>query len=66
MKKNPTNWNSIEWNNCYQLYKATKLYDLDDYVDFDEFKIKVLKDENFRILNQLKKGMENKDYNPWI
>jgi hypothetical protein len=35
-------------------------------VDFDEFKIKVLKDENFRILNQLKKGMENKDYNPWI
>jgi hypothetical protein len=65
MKKNPKNWSSVEWNNCYQLYKSTQLYELDDYIGFDEFKIKVLTDKNFRILNQLRKGMDNKDYNPW-
>ena len=65
MKKNPKDWNNVEWNNCYQLYKATQLYDLDDYMDFDDFKNKVLNEENFRNLNQLKEGMSNEDYNPW-
>ena len=65
MKKDPKDWNSVEWNNCYQLYKATQLHDLDDYMEFDDFKNKVLNDENFRNLNQLKEGMSNEDYNPW-
>lgn len=65
MKKNPKDWNGVEWSNCYQLYKATQLYDLDDYMDFDDFKNKILNDENFRNLNQLKEGMSHEDYNPW-
>ena len=65
MNKNPKDWNSVEWDNCYQLYKVTQLYDLDDCMDFDDFKNKVLNDENFRNLNQLKEGMSNEDYNPW-
>jgi hypothetical protein len=34
-------------------------------MDFDDFKNKVINDENFRNLNQLKDGMSNDDYNPW-
>ena len=65
MKKNPKDWNGVEWNNCYKLYKATQLYDLDDYMDFDDFKNKILNDENFRNLNQLKDGMDKESYNSW-
>ena len=58
-------WSKIEWANCYKLYRATKLYELDDYLDFENFKNKVLSDHSFYSMNQLKEGMDEPDYNPW-
>lgn len=65
MSKPSKQWSKIEWVNCYELQRATNLYELDDYLEFKDFKNKILTDDSFYQLNQLKEGMENKNYNPW-
>ena len=57
MSKPAKLWSKIEWVNCYELYRATCLYELDDYLEFKDFKNKILTDDSFYQLNQLKEGM---------
>jgi len=65
MSKPAKQWSKIEWVNCYELYRATCLYELDDYLEFKDFKNKILTDDSFYQLNQLKEGMGDPSYNPW-
>lgn len=64
-KKDPKEWTELEWKNCYKLYEAVQLYDLDDSLEFDAFKERVLSDEDFRIIHSLTPGMDSENYNPW-
>ena len=34
MSKPATKWSKIEWVNCYELCRATSLYESDDYLYF--------------------------------
>ena len=61
----PKLWSQIEWKNCYSLYEATQLYESDDSLTFNEFREKVLSDENFARINFLRPHMNNEGYNPW-
>ena len=63
--KKPELWTKIEWKNCYSLYKAVQLYELDPYISFVKFKEKILTDKTFRSLNTLTPEMSKEDYNPW-
>ena len=65
MSKPATKWSKIEWVNCYELYRATSLYESDDYLDFNDFKKRILSDDTFSLSHQLKEGMEDPSYNPW-
>ena len=65
MGKQPIHWSKIEWVNCYELYRATSLYESDDYLDFNDFKKRIMSDDSFYLLHQLKEGMEDPNYNPW-
>lgn len=66
MKQHITsNWTKIEWQNSYALYKAANLYELDDYLEFSDFKKKMLTDDDFLNQNKLKEGMNEENYNPW-
>lgn len=58
-------WNEVEWVNVYKLYSATNLWELDDSLEFEDFKQKVRNDSEFAKLHRVKPGMEDPDYNPW-
>ena len=47
MNKPAKEWSKIEWLNCYALYRATCLYELDNFLDLKDFKIKILNDVSF-------------------
>ena len=64
-RKKPSEWNEIEWGNIYDLYHAAQLYELDNSLEFDEFKKQMLEDDEFASSYKLKPGMDSSDYNPW-
>lgn len=57
-------WNAIEWANVYRLYDATQMWELDESLDFDEFKQRVQNDSEFANLHKVKPGMDDPNYNP--
>ena len=65
MNKPAKEWSKIEWLNCYALYRATCLYELDNFLDLKDFKIKILNDVSFYHENKLRDGMDKPSYNPW-
>jgi len=61
----PKTWPEYIMFNCYKLYMATELWELDDPMPFDKFKESMFKYENFRQLHSPIEGMDKEDYNPW-
>ena len=65
MKDNPLTWSEVEMNNCYDLYLATNLWELEDSITLTEFKVRITEDPIFRQSNHLLVGMDKETYNPW-
>jgi hypothetical protein len=66
IEKKIDSYTEVEWKNCYKLYEAVYLYDLDTPLDFDTFKKKMKSDKSFRSIYRLGQDMDKKDYNPWL
>ena len=64
--KKVSEWNEIEWENVYASYCAVQLWELDDYIEFDEFKKQMMENVEFANHHKLRPGMESKDFNPWV
>ena len=65
MIKDPLTWTEIEMKNCYSLYLATNLWELDDSITFREFKTRIVEDNIFLKTNHQLDGMDKETYNPW-
>ena len=58
-------WNAIEWANVYKLYNATQLWESDESLEFEDFKLKVQRKKKFADLHRIQPGMDKPDYDPW-
>lgn len=58
-------WTEIEWENVFNLYNATQAWELNDPIQFDEFKNLITSNPVFARLNKLLPGMQYLNYSPW-
>jgi hypothetical protein len=59
----PNTWTETMFKNLYELEVAVNSWELNDSIEYDEFKKKLFMDDNFRALHIPKSGMEKDDYN---
>jgi hypothetical protein len=59
----PNTWTETMFKNLYELEVAVNSWELNDSIEYDDFKKKLFMDDNFRALHIPKSGMEKDDYN---